>query len=72
MNREKQKTKKELLADIEVLLKYDDGQKDAIDPKLLDYLDRETLISTKKSLLSRVGILSDIDREWLEQFKKYE
>jgi hypothetical protein len=30
------------------------------------------LISTKKKLLERVGKLSDEDKEWLEQFKKFD
>ncbi|SFV56032.1 hypothetical protein MNB_SV-6-1640 [hydrothermal vent metagenome] len=65
-------TKEELLSDIEALLKYDESDKKTIDPSLLKYLEIEALISTKKSLLSRVGKLSDADIEWLEQFKKYE
>lgn len=65
-------SKEKLLADIEALLKYDESDQDTIDPSLLKYLDVETLISTKRSLLARVGKLSDDDREWLEQFKRYE
>jgi len=64
-------TKEELLADIEALLKYDESDKDTIDPSLLKYLEIDTLISTKRSLLSRVGKLSEEDIEWLEQFKRY-
>ena len=65
-------TKEELLSDIEALLKYDESNKDTIDPSLLKYLELESLISIKRSLLSRVGKLSEADREWLEQFKRYE
>jgi hypothetical protein len=64
-------TKEELLADIEALLKYDESDKDTVDPLLLKYLEIDTLISTKRSLLSRVGKLSEEDIEWLEQFKRY-
>ncbi|MEA3492160.1 MAG: hypothetical protein U9R27_09695 [Campylobacterota bacterium] len=71
-NNEKLPTKEELLADIEKLLQYDEHDKETINPKLLAYLDIDTLISTKRSLLGRVGILSSADREWLEQFKRYE
>jgi hypothetical protein len=38
----------------------------------LAYLSIEDLISMKKSLLEKVGELSDEDKEWLQQFKKYE
>jgi len=65
-------TKEELLSDIEALLKYDESDKDTINPSLLKYLEIESLISTKRSLLSRVGKLSNEDIEWLEQFKKYD
>lgn len=64
-------TKEELLADIEELIAY--GTKEpTINPDLLAYLDIDTLISTKKSLLQKVGTLSDEDKEWLKQFKKNE
>ncbi|MEA3418452.1 MAG: hypothetical protein U9Q90_03550 [Campylobacterota bacterium] len=68
---QKTPTKEELLADIEKLIAY--GKKEpTINPDLLAYLDIDTLISTKKSLLQKVGTLSNEDKEWLEQFKKYE
>ena len=64
-------SKEELLADIEKLIAY--GRDEAtINPDLLAYLDIDTLISTKKKLLERVGKLSDEDKAWLEQFKRYE
>jgi len=64
-------TKEELLQDIEALISYG-REEPAINPALLAYLDLDDLISTKKKLLERVGKLSDEDKEWLEQFKKYE
>ena len=64
-------TKEELLEDIEKLIAY--GRKEpTIDPALLAYLDIDDLISTKKRLLERVGKLSEEDKAWLQQFKKYE
>ena len=71
MNTEIRQTKEELLADIENLISY--GNEDpTINPALLQYLSEEDLISMKKSLLEKVGRLSEEDKEWLEQFKKYE
>jgi len=64
-------TKEELLADIEALISYG-REEPAINPALLAYLEIDDLISTKKKLLERVGKLSDEDKKWLEQFKKYE
>jgi len=64
-------TKKELLQEIEELIAY--GKEDpSINPDLLAYLSAEDLISIKKKLLERVGTLSEEDKAWLEQFKKYE
>ncbi|SFZ98989.1 hypothetical protein MNB_SV-5-903 [hydrothermal vent metagenome] len=64
-------TKEELLAEIEKLISYG-REESTINPDLLKYLEIDDLISTKKKLLQRVGILSEEDKEWLEQFKKYE
>ncbi len=64
-------SKDALLADIEKLMQYDKSDKPTINPTLLAYLDIDTLISTKKSLLKRRGTLSEEDKEWLQQFRKY-
>lgn len=64
-------TKEELLADIEKLIAYG-KEEPAINPTLLNYLNKEDLQSMKKNLLEKAGNLSDEDKEWLEQFKKYE
>ncbi|MEA3434117.1 MAG: hypothetical protein U9R13_06005 [Campylobacterota bacterium] len=64
-------TKEELLNDIEELISYGRDEP-TINPALLAYLEIDDLISTKKKLLERVGKLSEEDKEWLEQFKKYE
>ena len=71
MDTETNPTKEELLADIEKLISYGRDEP-TINPALLAYLEIDDLISTKKKLLERVGKLSDEDKEWLEQFKKYE
>jgi hypothetical protein len=64
-------SKEELLSDIEELISYG-REEPTINPALLAYLEIDDLISTKKKLLERVGKLSKEDKEWLEQFKKYE
>ncbi len=64
-------TKEELLADIEKLIAYG-REETTINPDLLAYLEINDLISTKKKLLERAGTLSEEDKEWLQQFKKYE
>ncbi|GIT98984.1 hypothetical protein [Sulfurovum sp. TSL1] len=64
-------TKEELLADIETLIAYG-REETTINPALLAYLEIDDLIATKKKLLERVGTLSEEDKEWLQQFKKYE
>ena len=64
-------SKEELLADIEKLIAYG-REESTINPALLAYLEIDDLLSTKKKLLEKVGKLSDADKEWLEQFKKYE
>ena len=71
MNEENTHTKEELLADIEELISYG-REEPTINPDLLAYLELEDLINTKAKLLERVGTLSDEDKAWLEQFKKYE
>jgi hypothetical protein len=71
MNNENEQTKEKLLADIEKLIAYG-REEPTINPDLLAYLSIEDLINTKAKLLERVGKLSEEDKDWLEQFKKYE
>jgi len=71
MNKENEHSKEKLLADIEKLIAYG-REEPTINPTLLAYLTIDDLISTKKKLLERVGKLSEEDKEWLEQFKKYD
>ncbi len=70
MHIEKTQTKEELLSDIEKLIAYGRDEP-TINPTLLEYLEIDDLINTKAKLLERVGKLSEEDKEWLEQFKKY-
>lgn len=60
-----------LLADIEKLIAYGRDEP-TINPSLLAYLSIDDLSNTKAKLLERVGKLSDEDKLWLEQFKKYD
>jgi hypothetical protein len=71
MNIENEHSKEKLLADIEKLIAYGRDEP-TINPALLEYLSIEDLINTKAKLLERVGTLSEEDKVWLEQFKKYE
>ena len=70
MNIENEPSKEKLLADIEKLIAYGRDEP-TINPALLEYLEIEDLINTKAKLLERVGKLSEEDKIWLEQFKKY-
>ncbi|NKQ41285.1 MAG: hypothetical protein HF962_06920 [Sulfurovum sp.] len=71
MNNETKQTKEELLTEIDILISYGKIEP-TINPNLLEYLEISDLLSIKKKLLTKVGILSDADKEWLEQFKKYD
>ena len=71
MNTENEHSKEKLLAEIEKLIAYGRDEP-TINPALLEYLSIDDLINTKAKLLERVGKLSDEDKVWLEQFKKYE
>jgi len=66
-----QQNKEKLLSDIEKLIAYGRDEP-TINPALLEYLSVEGLINTKAKLLERVGTLSEDDKIWLEQFKKYD
>jgi len=62
--------KERLLHIIEQLLS-DDTNQTHINPAYLQYFEPEQLKSIVKNLEDRQGVLSDTDKEWLEQFKKY-
>ena len=64
-------TKESLLTEIEALIAY--GAEDpTIHPDLLAYLEIEDLQNIKAKLLTKVNTLTEEDKAWLEQFKKYE
>lgn len=64
-------TKESLLADIEKCIAYGRDEP-TINPDLLRYLEIQDLITIKKNLLDRVGKLTEEDKVWLEQFKKWD
>ena len=63
--------KAQLLEEIEKLIAYG-REEPTINPDLLGYLTIDDLIGIKHKLLERVGTLSEEDKAWLEQFKKYD
>ena len=67
----KQNTKEKLLKEIEDLISYGKN-KSTIDPSLLQYLEINDLENIKKKLEAKKDILTTEDKEWLEQFKKYD
>ena len=65
-------TKEQLIIDIENLLNRYDGLKPThIDPALLQFLDRQTLLSIIDSILRQQEKTNESNIEWLEQFKKH-
>lgn len=66
-----EETKEILLVQIEKLIAYGSGES-TINPDLLQYLSMSDLVSIRDSLMERTGQLSEDDKKWLEQFKKYE
>lgn len=68
---ESKNEKEILLSQIEKLISYG-REEPTINPDLLAYLSLDDLEQTKAKLLERVGKLSEEDKVWLEQFKKYD
>lgn len=65
-------TKEQLIADIENLLnRYDEIKPTHINPDLLQFLDRQTLLSIINSILRQQEKTNESNIEWLEQFKQY-
>jgi len=71
MNNKQEPTKENLLQQIEKLISYGRDE-NTINPDLLAYLGLEDLQNIKKGLEAKAGNLSDEDKRWLEQFKKYD
>jgi hypothetical protein len=64
-------TKEQLILDIENLLnRYVDLKPTHIDPALLQFLDKQTLLSIIDSILRQQEKTNESNIEWLEQFKK--
>lgn len=64
-------TNEQLIIDIENLLNRYEGLKPThIDPKLLQFMNRQTLLSIIESLLRQQEKTTESNLEWLEQFKK--
>ncbi|MBV5321311.1 MAG: hypothetical protein JZU62_06470 [Sulfuricurvum sp.] len=65
-------TKEQLIADIENLLnRYDSVKPTHINPELLQFLDRQTLLNIINSILQQQEKTNESNLEWLEQFKQY-
>lgn len=65
-------TKEQLIHDIQTLLNRYEGVKETyIDPSLMEFLDRKTLLGIIDSILRQQETTNESNREWLEQFKKY-
>lgn len=65
-------TKEQLINDIQTLLNRYEGVKETyIDPSLMEFLDRKTLLGIIDSILRQQETTNEFNREWLEQFKKY-
>jgi len=72
MNMKKEELQKEeILKEIEALMNYRPEHKTTINPNYLEYLELEDLESIKKSLLEKIGKLSQEDISWLKKFRKY-
>ncbi len=64
-------TRQSLVAEIEALIAYG-AEEPTIHPDLLAYLTIEDLQNIKVKLLTKVNTLTEEDKAWLEQFKRYE
>ncbi len=64
--------KQQLIKDIQNLLNsYSDENSTSINPDLLEFMDKDTLLSIIDSLLKQKESLLEENKEWLERFKKY-
>ena len=65
-------TKQQLINDIQNLLnRYEGLSPTSINPALLEFMDRDTLLSIISSLLKQQENTNEDNLEWLEQFKQY-
>lgn len=64
--------KEDLINDIQNLLNnYDDVNSTTINPEMLNFMDEDTLLSIIDTLLTQKEASKEVDKEWLETFKKY-
>ena len=64
--------KQQLIKDIQNLLNsYSDKDTTSINPDLLEFMDKDTLLSIIDSLLKQKEATLEENQEWLERFKKY-
>lgn len=64
-------TKEQLINDIQNLLnRYEGLSPTSINPALLEFMDRETLLSIIDSLLKQQEHTNENNKEWLQQFKR--
>lgn len=65
-------TKQQLINDIQNLLnRYEGLSPTTINPALLEFMDRDTLLGIISSLLKQQENTNEDNLEWLEQFKQY-
>lgn len=66
-------TKQQLIDDIQNLLnRYEGLSPTTINPALLEFMDRDTLLSIISSILKQQENTNQDNLEWLEQFKQYQ
>ncbi|MDP2078949.1 MAG: hypothetical protein Q8N01_05980 [Sulfuricurvum sp.] len=66
-------SKQQLINDIQNLLnRYEGLSPTSINPTLLEFMDRDTLLSIISSLLKQQENTNQDNLEWLEQFKQYQ
>ncbi|MDP3301672.1 MAG: hypothetical protein Q8S36_06875 [Sulfuricurvum sp.] len=66
-------TKQQLIDDIQNLLnRYEGLSTTTINPALLEFMDRDTLLSIINSLLKQQENTNKDNLDWLEQFKHYQ
>ncbi len=64
--------KNSLLNEIKELWKSENIQNFDIAPELLEYLELKDLLELKEKILNSMKDLSEEQKEWLFQFRKYE
>jgi hypothetical protein len=64
-------TKEQLILDIQNMLnRYDGVKQTEINPALLEFMDKETLVRIIESLLKQQETVNKDNIEWLQKFKQ--